>query len=282
MAASSRTAAGAATDAPGRRPASAGPPTRSTLPEGPPLLTWLLRAADDNLILAQRLGELVSYMPELEEDITVANLSLDHLGQARNLYQYASELDPAGRSEDELAMMRSEREFLNAVLVERPNDDFAHTVVRQLLVDAYQVPLYRAASSSTDERLAGVAAKAAKEARYHLEYSSAWVVTLGDGTSESHRRAQAAVDELWPYRADLFAADEVEAELAAAGVVPDPATLRPGYDATVAAVLAQANLTAPDDPYERFGGRTGFHTVELGHLLTEMQWLYRSHPGVEW
>lgn len=272
------------------RPASAGPVARSTLPEGPPLLTWLLRAADDNLVLAQRLGELIASMPELEEDIAVANLALDHLGQGRNLYQYASELDgPAraerglpARSEDDLAMLRSERGFLNAVLVEQPNGDFATTMVRQLLVDAYQVELYRALARSTDERLAGIAAKALKEARYHLEHSSAWVVTLGDGTPESNRRAQAAVDELWPYRSDLFAGDEVEAELAATGVVPDPASLRPGHEATVAAVLAEAGLTVPDDPYERIGGRTGFHTAHLGHLLTEMQWLYRSDPEASW
>ncbi len=265
-----------------RRPASAGPPARATLPPGPPLLTWLLRAADDNLVLAQRLGELIAAMPELEEDIAVANVALDHLGQARNLYQYATEVDPAGRSEDDLAMLRSERQFLNAVLVEQPNGDFAHTMVRQLLVDAYQVPLYTTLSSSIDERLAGIGAKAAKEARYHLEHSSGWVVTLGDGTSESHRRAQTALDELWPYRADLFAADEVEIDLAAAGVVPDPAGLRSAFDRTVTAVLGEARLTVPDDDYDRIGGRTGFHTAHLGHLLPDLQWLYRAHPGAEW
>ncbi|MEM9562649.1 MAG: 1,2-phenylacetyl-CoA epoxidase subunit PaaC [Actinomycetota bacterium] len=267
---------------PDRRPASAGPVARATLPDGPPLLTWLLRAADDNLVLSQRLGELIASMPELEEDIAVANVALDHLGQARNLYQYATELDPAGRTEDQFAMTRSEREFLNAVLVEQPNGDFAVTMVRQLLVDAYQMPLYQALTGSIDERLAGIAAKAVKEARYHLEHSSGWVVTLGDGTSESNRRAQAAVDELWPFRTDLFAADEVEHELATDGVVPDPASLRPTFDETVATVLSQANLTVPSDPYERIGGRTGYHTAHLGHLLPEMQWLHQSQPGAEW
>ncbi|MEL6981911.1 MAG: 1,2-phenylacetyl-CoA epoxidase subunit PaaC [Actinomycetota bacterium] len=268
------------------RPASAGPAprggARGTLPDGPPLLTWLLRAADDNLVLAQRLGELIASMPELEEDIAVANLALDHLGQARNLFQYASELDPAGRSEDDLAMTRSEREFLNAVLVEQPNGDFAVTTIRQLFVDAYQVPLYTALATSTDERLAGIAAKAVKEARYHLEHSSSWTVILGDGTAESHQRAQAAVDELWPFRTDLLAGDGIEAELAEAGVVPDPATLRPAFDETITTVLAQANLTVPDDPYERIGGREGYHTAHLGHLLPEMQWLYQSQPGATW
>jgi len=256
--------------------------TTGTLPQGPPLLTWLLRQGDDNLILAQRLGELIAGMPELEEDIAVANLALDHLGQARNLYQYAAELDPTGRDEDDLAMDRSEREFLNAVLVEQPNGDFATTMIRQLLVDAYQVPLYEALSSSTDDRLAGIGAKAVKEARYHLDHSSGWVVTLGDGTGESHRRAQAALDALWRFGDDLLAADDVEAELAAAGIVPDPAALRPTFGSTVRAVLTEANLAVPDDPYQRIGGRTGFHTAALGHLLPELQWLHRAHPGATW
>lgn len=247
-----------------------------------PLLTYVLRLADDNLVLAQRLGELIAGMPDLEEDIAVANVALDHLGQARGFYGYATELDSDGRSEDDFAMLRSEREFLNAVLVEQPNGDFAHTMVRQLLVDAYQVPLYQGLAASADQRLAGIAAKAAKEARYHLERSRGWVVTLGDGTGESHRRTQAALDELWPFTADLFTADEVEDALVAQGVAPDPIVLRSAFDATIEEVTAAARLTVPSDPYQRLGGRTGFHTSHLGHLLPEMQWLYRSHPGVRW
>jgi ring-1,2-phenylacetyl-CoA epoxidase subunit PaaC len=246
------------------------------------LLTWLLRAGDDNLVLAQRLGELIAAMPDLEEDIAVANLALDHLGQARNLYQYAAEMDPAGRSEDDLAMTRSERAFLNAVTVEQPNGDFAHTMVRQFFVDAYQMPMYRALSNSTDQRLAGIGAKAYKESRYHLDHSSAWLVTLGRGTAESTRRTQAAVDALWPYRNDLLAADAVEDELAEAGVVAHPAALAPEVNQLVVDGITGAGLVVPDDRYERIGGRTGFHTTELGHLLTEMQWLYRSDPGAIW
>ncbi|MFV0524826.1 MAG: 1,2-phenylacetyl-CoA epoxidase subunit PaaC [Acidimicrobiales bacterium] len=248
----------------------------------PPLLTYLLRQADDNLVIAQRLGELIAGLPDLEEDIAVANVALDHLGQARHLYGYAAELDPDGRSEDDFAMLRAEREFLNAVLVEQPNGDFAHTQVRQFFLDAYQVPLYQGLAGSGDERLAGIAVKALKEARYHLERSSSWVVTLGDGTDESHRRAQDAVAALWAFTADLFAADQVEATLAGAGVAPDPASLRPAFDATVEAVLTEARLELPQDGYQRLGGRTGFHTAALGHLLPEMQWLYRSHPGATW
>ena len=247
-----------------------------------PLVTYLLRLADDNLILAQRLGELVSRMPELEEDIAVANLGLDHLGQARALYAYAGEVEGAGRDEDALAMQRDEREFMNAVLVEQPNGDFGHTIARQLFVDAYQVPLYRELADSADVGLAGIAAKAVKEATYHLRYSSRWMVRLGDGTEESHRRVQAGVDAMWPFTTDLFAADEVEAELIAAGIAADPATVRAEFDATVAAVLAEATLRVPDDRYQRLGGRTGFHTEQLGHLLPVMQGLHRAHVGAEW
>ncbi len=246
------------------------------------LLTYVLRLADDNLILGQRLGDLIAKMPELEEDIAVANLALDHVGQARNFYQYASEFDPDRRSEDDLAMLRDERQFLNAVLVEQPNGDFAHTMVRQFFVDAYQVPLYAALSNSTDERLAGIAAKAVKEASYHRDHSSSWIITLGNGTSESHQRTQAAVDAMWPFTADLFAADDVEEELVAAGIAVDPMVIRPVFDTTVADVMAEANITMPADPYQRLGGRTGFHTEHLGHVLAEMQSLYRSHPGVSW
>jgi ring-1,2-phenylacetyl-CoA epoxidase subunit PaaC len=246
------------------------------------LFTYLLRLGDDNMVLAQRLGELVSCMPELEEDIAVANLSLDHLGQARALYAYAGEVEGVGRDEDALAMGRTEREFLNSVLVEQPNGDFGQTMARQFLVDAYQVPLYRSLSSSGDERLAGIAAKGEKEARYHLRHSSGWVVRLGDGTDESHRRTQAGIDAMWPFAADLFAGDEVEEELVEAGVAVAFGQVRVEWTATVADVLAEATLALPDDSYERTGGRIGMHTEHLGHLLTEMQWLHRSHAGAEW
>ena len=247
-----------------------------------PLLTYLLRLADDNLVLSQRLGELVAAMHDLEGDIAVANLALDHLGQARHLYTYAGEVAGDGRTEDAFAMLRAEREFHNAVLVEQPNGDFANVMVRQLFVDAYQVPLYAALASSTDERLAGIAAKAEKEARYHLDYSCGWVTTLGDGTVESARRAQSALDQLWQFTADLFAADEVEHALAERGIAPEPSSLRAAFDAEITRVLESANLRLPTDPYQRIGGRTGLHTAHLGHLLPEMQWLYRAHPEAAW
>jgi ring-1,2-phenylacetyl-CoA epoxidase subunit PaaC len=246
------------------------------------LFTYLLRLADDNLILAQRLGALLSRMPDVEEDIAIANLCLDHLGQARNLYSYAGAVEGAGRDEDALALRRDERDFLNAVLVEQPNGDFGHLLARQLFVDAYQVPLYTELSRSADAQLAAIAAKAAKEARYHLRYSSTWVVRLGDGTEESQHRMQAAVDATWPFTGDLFATDEVEAELLALDIAADTEVVRGRFDATVSEVLAQATLTRPADGYQRIGGRTGFHTEHLGHLLPEMQSLHRAHAGAEW
>ena len=245
------------------------------------LVEFTLKIADDNLVLAQQLGALISRLPDLEEDIAIANVGLDHLGQARSLYAYAGETEARGRDEDALAMGRDERDFRNAVLVERPGGDFAGVMVRQLFVDAYQVPFYAALSAAGDDRLGGIAAKAEKEARYHLERSSLWVVRLGDGTSESHARGQAAVDALWRYTADLFESTPGEAGvLAALGVDLDD--VRPGFDETIERVFAAATLTVPDDPYQRLGGRAGDHTEELGHLLSEMQWLYRSHPGASW
>ena len=252
-----------------------------SLPEDP-LLAYLLRLGDDNLIVAHRLSELVSRMPELEEDITVANLSLDHLGQARLLYSYGAEVEGAGRGEDQLAMLRDERDFLNAVLVEQPNGDFGHSMARQLFVDAYQVPLYEALVESADATIAEIAQIGAKEARYHLGHSSAWVIRLGDGTEESHRRMQAGLDALWPFTEDLFAADHVEAQLQQSGVAADLENVHQRWVTTITEVLNQATLTLPVDEYQRGGGRIGVHTKHLGHLLPEMQNLYRTHPGVSW
>jgi len=229
---------------------------------------WLLAHADDNMVLAQRLGEWISNAPELEEDIALGNIALDHLGVARALYTHAGEIEGLGRDEDDLAMTRPEREYLNLLLVEQPNRDFAHSVLRSFLFDAYQVELWADLSGSEDATLAGISGRALKEARYHLRHSSGWVVRLGDGTEESHRRAQAALDGLWRFTAEMFA-DEA-------------AAYRERWDATVVDVLEQARLLAPVDPYQRGGGRQGLHTEHLGLLLAEMQWLQRSYPGLEW
>lgn len=231
-------------------------------------VTWLVGHADDNMVLAQRLGEWISNAPELEEDIALANIALDHLGVARVLYTHAAEIEGMGRTEDDFAMRRAEREFLNVLLVEQPNGDFAHTMVRGLFFDAYQVSLWAHLSGWESETLAGIAARAEKEARYHLLHSSTWVVRLGDGTGESHRRAQQAVDSLWRYTGELF---EGEAE-----------RYRDDWRRSVQTGLDEAGLLVPEDPYQRGGGRRGLHSEHLGPLLAEMQWMQRSYPGLEW
>ena len=258
------------------------------IPQGVPLvdldphLAYLLRLGDDNLILAQRLGEWISRGPDLEEDIALGNIGLDHLGVARNLLTHAGEIEGRGRHEDELAMLRGEREFFNLILCEQPNGDFAQTMIRQLFIDAWQVPLWEALSASVDEQLAGIAQKAVKEARYHLRHSSTWAIRLGDGTAESHQRSQAAVDRLWRYTGEMFEGDDVEAAMAEARIGVEPSSLRPAWDATIDAILRQATLDRPADDYVRSGGRQGFHGENLGHLLGEMQWMARTYPGVRW
>ena len=246
------------------------------------LFTYLLRLGDDSLILSHRLSELVSWQPDLEEDIAVANLALDHLGQCRNLYTYAGAVEGAGRDEDQLAFLRDEREFFNLVLCEQPNGDFGQTMARQLLFDAFRLPLMEGLAGSSDTTLSGIAGKAAKEARYHLRHSTTWVVRLGDGTEESNRRMQAGLDFMWRYTDEMFQGDDVEQLLVEGGIAVDPAALRPGWESTIASVLEQAHLTEPTDPRQRGGGRTGHHTEALGHVLPEMQYLQRAYPGLEW
>jgi ring-1,2-phenylacetyl-CoA epoxidase subunit PaaC len=216
------------------------------------------------MVLSQRLGEWISNAPDLEIDIALGNIALDHLGVARALYTYAGEIEGEGRSEDDFAMRRTEREFLNLLICEQPNGDFAHTIVRQFFVDVYQRLIWADLSGSEDEVLAGVAAKARKEAAYHHEFSSSWTIRLGDGTEESHSRMQKAVDDLWRFTGEL--------------AENHPAEWRQGVET----VLAEAGLSVPDDPYQRSGGREGYHTEHLGFLLAEMQWMDRTYPGLEW
>lgn len=246
----------------------------STVPQGTPApdpgdrITTLLTYADDNMVLAQRLGELISSAPELEIDIALGNTALDHLGVARALYAHAGDVEGEGRTEDDLAMFRTERDYTNLLLVEQPNGDFAHIMVRQLFFDAYQIELWKDLSVSSDPTLGGIAARALKEATYHLRFSSGWVIRLGDGTEESHHRSQDGVDALWQYTSEMF---EGEA-----------GKYRSAWITTIEAVLVEANLELPSDPYQRSGGRSGFHTEHLGVLLAEMQWMQRSYPGLKW
>ncbi|SCL37740.1 ring-1,2-phenylacetyl-CoA epoxidase subunit PaaC [Micromonospora pallida] len=243
---------------------------------------FTLRVGDDALIAAQRLAEWTSRAPEMEEDVALSNIALDQLGAARLLLTYAGELEAAGRDEDALAYLRDDREFRNCLLVELPNGDFAVTMAKLLFLAAYQHLLYEWLVASTDERIHAIAAKARKESAYHLDHAALWVRRLGDGTEESHRRMQAAVDEIWPYTHELFAADELTARLDAAGLAAAPSTLRDQWLETVEAVLADATLTRPADGWAPSGGRDGVHTEHLSYLLAEMQVLHRAHPGAVW
>jgi ring-1,2-phenylacetyl-CoA epoxidase subunit PaaC len=248
----------------------------------PARLRYVLRLADTSLVLGQRLGEWVGHSPALEEDLGLANLSLDLVGQARLLLTYAGELEGCGRSEDDLAMSRDQSDYLNFALVEQPNGDFGRTIVRQFLLDAFQLELYEALQHSKDVRLAEVAARALKETRYHLRYSSAWLVRLGDGTEESHRRVQEALDDLWRFTHEFFAADDVDDEMARDGIAPSLAELESRWSARVDEVLRDATLKRPADVRYTWHGKRGDHTEHLGYLLAEMQFLYRTYPGASW
>jgi ring-1,2-phenylacetyl-CoA epoxidase subunit PaaC len=242
----------------------------------------VLRLADTSLVLAQRLGEWIGHAPAIEEDLGLANVSLDLLGQARMLLSYAGELEGRGRGENDLAYLREEPEFFNATLVEQPNGDFARTIVRQFLIDAWQLEVYERLEQSKDPRLAEIAAKAVKETRYHLRYSAGWLIRLGDGTDESHARAQAALERLWPLTGELFAADDVDREIARAGIGPAPESLLPGWSARVNATLSESRLAEPAMTPFGWHGKKGQHSEHLGHVLAEMQSLHRAHPGATW
>lgn len=244
------------------------------------LFSYTVQLGDDALVLAQRLAEWCAEAPELEEDIALANIALDLLGQSRMLLTRAGELEGAGRTEDDLAYLRDEREFCNVLLVEQPNGDFAHTILRQLLFSSYQLELYTELAGSADDTLAGVAEKAVKEVAYHRDHATEWTLRLGDGTEESQRRAQAALERLWPFTHELFAPDDTAAALPEIAV--DPARIRPGWNRHVEAVLGEATLTRPADEWQPGGGRAGRHTEAMGYLLAELQHLHRSHPGVSW
>ncbi|HEY2145519.1 MAG TPA: 1,2-phenylacetyl-CoA epoxidase subunit PaaC, partial [Steroidobacteraceae bacterium] len=237
---------------------------------------------DLSLILGQRLGEWVGHAPALEEDLGLANIALDLIGQARLLLTYACDVEGRGRDEDHLAFLREQGAYLNAILAEQPNGDFGQTIVRQVLIDAYQLELYERMSSSTDERLAAIAAKSVKEVRYHLRYSSGWLVRLGDGTPESRARVASALEILWPYTVELFAEDDLDRTLANAGIAPRLSDVQAAWAARIDAILAEATLQRPADRPHAWHGKRGQHSEHLGYLLAEMQHMQRSHPGARW
>jgi ring-1,2-phenylacetyl-CoA epoxidase subunit PaaC len=243
---------------------------------------YLLRLGDDRLVLGHRLSEWCGHAPILEEDIALANIALDLIGQATLLLGLAAKQEGKGRDADALAYFRDAVDYRNALLVELPKGDFAVTIVRQLFFSVFALLQAEALQVSTDRDLAGIAAKGVKESRYHVRHSADWVVKLGGGTEESHARAQRAVDDLWRYTGELFLADDLDRAVAADGLGVDPSTLERTWQTTVRDVLARAGLTIPEGVYMQRGGREGRHTEHLGHMLAEMQIVARSHPGASW
>jgi ring-1,2-phenylacetyl-CoA epoxidase subunit PaaC len=246
------------------------------------LFRYVLRLGDLSLVLGQRLGEWVGHSPALEEDLGMANIALDMIGQARLLLSYAGEVEAKGRDEDQIAYLRDQSAYLNAVLVEQPNGDFGQTIVRQVLIDAFQLELFERMTHCTDSRLAAIAAKSVKEVRYHLRYSSGWLVRLGDGTQESHVRVQSALESLWPYTVELFAEDELDRTMADLGIAPRLADVQAAWTLRIDEILAEATLTRPKDRPHAWHGKRGEHSEHLGYILAEMQHLQRAYPGARW
>ena len=243
----------------------------------------LLRLGDTTLVLSQRLSEWCGKGPALEEDMALANVALDLIGQSRMWLGYAAEVEGAGRDEDRLAFLRDAHEFRNMLLVEQPNGNYAHTLVRQFYFDTWQQLALEALVKSADGRIAAIAEKALKEVLYHLRRSTDLIVRLGDGTPESHRLVQDAVDDLWMFTGELFATDEVDQVMSAQSIVAEPASLREPWFAHVEQVLDAATLRMPStDAWMQTGGKQGRHGESLGYLLAEMQFLQRAYPAAQW
>jgi ring-1,2-phenylacetyl-CoA epoxidase subunit PaaC len=247
------------------------------------LFEYALRIGDDALVLGHRLSEWIGFAPVLEEELALGNIALDNLDLAQAALALAADVEGAGRDADALAYFRDDGAFRNALLVEQPNHDFAWTVARQALFDAFALPHYRALAKSAEPRLAEIGAKAAREAEYHARHARTWTIRLGDGTAESHRRMQTAFDELFPYFGELCEADAVTRELATAGIAPDPSAFSADAHADIEALLRDATLTRPDPgAFRPRGGRSGRHGEHLSRMLAEMQVLARAHPGAKW
>ena len=246
------------------------------------LFEYLIRLGDDSLILGHRLSEWCGHGPILEEDIAMTNLSLDLIGQATSILEYAGKVEGKGRSEDDLAFLRYENEYKNVLLVERPNGDFGITMMRQFLFDSFRKLLFERLIHSKDAQLAAIAEKSLKETKYHLRHSSEWVIRLGDGTEESHQKMQDALDELWKYASELFFADEVDSELTSNGIVPSMDGVKEEWEKNVHAILAEATLIVPTNNWTQQGGRIGRHSEHLGYILAELQYMQRTYPGMEW
>ncbi len=243
---------------------------------------YILRLADDALIIGQRLSEWCGHGPVLEEDIALSNTSLDYIGQATNLYKQAAAIESAGRDEDAIAFMREESEYRNLLMLELPNGDYAFTTARQFLYSAFMHLYLEKLSNVQDEFLSGYAAKSIKEVRYHLQHASDWVRRMGDGTEESHKRIQDAIKQIWSYTGEMFLMDETDRNAIAAGYGVDKATLAGEWKSMVSEVLKEATLEIPADGWSHTGGRSGKHTEHMGFLLAELQYLQRAYPGAKW
>ena len=246
------------------------------------LYQYILEIADNSLILGQRLGELCGHGPSLETDIACTNISLDLLGQVRSYYQYASKIASDGRTEDDIAMLREEREYHNVLLVEQPNTDFGYTMARQFLFDVYHLLFLSELQKSKDLTLSAIASKAIKEVSYHQRFSSDWIKRLGDGTKESHERIQIAINDLWTYTDELFHQTEADKTMIKEGIGVDVTKLKNTYYKTVNSVLEEATLSIPESKYFQKGGKQGIHTEHMGYLLAELQYMQRAYPDMEW
>jgi len=246
------------------------------------LLNYTIQLADDVMILGHRVSEWTGHGPVLEQDIALTNISLDLIGKARNLYQYAAKQEGKGKTEDDYPYKRDVREWTNALLVEQKNGDFAQTIVRQFLFDCYHFYHLEALSKSTDEQMAYIGAKSVKEAKYHLQYSAEWMVRLGDGTEESHSRMQQALEDKIHYFEELFIPTETETRLLKAGIAPDLSLIREKAYAKLNAVLQESTLSVPEDLFPQKGGRSGNHTEYLGFILAELQYMQKSYPNLTW
>lgn len=246
------------------------------------LFEYVLRLGDDALLLGHRLSEWCSHGPWLEEDLALTNVALDYIGRARRLYSYAAEVENRGRTEDDLAYLRSEREYRNLLIHELPRGNFAESITRQFLVDAYNIEFFGELSQSADPTLSFIASKSVKECQYHLRRSRHWVLMLGDGTEESHSKMQRALDDIWGYTQELFTPDELDLRMVGISIGVDVSSLQPAWHRLVEQTLEQAALVKPSDDWPIIGGRAGIHTEHLGYLLAELQYIQRSYPGLNW
>ncbi len=246
------------------------------------LFTYVLRLADTALINGHRLSEWCGHAPVLEEDLALANLALDLMGQARSLYSYAGEIEGKGRDEDALAYLRDVTAYRNLLLVELPKGDFALTIARQFFISAFMQPFWQGMRASKDATLAAIAAKSVKEITYHLRHTSQWMIRLGDGTDESRNRIQSAVDDLWAYTGEMFEQDAMDHALIEDGIAIDTSALKADWNDTINTVFSEATLARPDKNWMQTGGRNGRHSEHLGHILAELQHMQRSYPGAKW